>query len=110
MFATIASFAVPRAEKALAYRLLRFPLLLLASTLGFPGLAIGTVAIIYHLASLKTLGIPYFTLYSPGHVSRLAKKVIRVPAALQPTTRPLAQRDRVARGPVPKLRDPVDND
>lgn len=106
MLATIASFAVPRSEKAIAYRLVRFPLLLLASVLGFPGLTLGVLAVVYHLASLKTLGVPYFSLYTPGNVPRLARKLIMAPPKLQPVTRPLGHRDRTRRGPLPKPRDP----
>ena len=106
MLATIASFAIPRAEKALAYRLIRFPLLLMASTLGFPGLTLGALAVVYHLASLKTLGVPYFSLYTPGNVARLTRKVMVAPVGLQPATRPFGHRDKVWRGPLPKPRDP----
>ena len=62
MFATIASFAVPRAEKP-RLQAVEVSLLLLASTLGFR-------ASYRHSRdnlplSLARLGIPYFTLYSP---------------------------------------------
>lgn len=109
MFATIASFAVPRAEKALAYRLIRFPLLLLASVLGLPGLMLGVLAVMYHVASLKILGVPYFQLYTPGNVPRLARKLILAPAKLRPKTRPLGHNNRFSRGPLPKPKDPKDN-
>jgi spore germination protein KA len=110
LLGTIASFAVPRSEKALSYRLIRFPLLLLASTLGFPGLTIGSVALVYHIASLKSFGIPYFVLYTPGHTARLARKLVRISAQHQPGTRPLAQTDKVRRGRVPEPRDPKNSD
>lgn len=110
MLGTICSFAVPRAEKALAYRLVRFPLLLLGSILGFPGLTIGTVALVYHVASLKSLGIPYAVLYAPGHTARLLRKLVKAPTSHQPVTRPLAQADKVRRGKVPEPRDPKNGD
>lgn len=110
MMGTICSFAVPRAEKALAYRLIRFPLLLLGSILGFPGITIGAVAFVYHVASLKTLGIPYAALYAPGQTTRLSRKMVKVSARHQPITRPLAQADRVRQGEVPEPRDPKAND
>jgi len=110
MMGTICSFAVPRAEKALAYRLVRFPLLLLGSILGFPGITIGSVALVYHVASLKSLGIPYAVLYPPGHTARLAKKLVRTAEHNQPATRPLAPTDKVRRGKVPEPRDPKNGD
>lgn len=107
MTAAIASFALPRAgDKAFSYRLLRFPFLLAASILGFPGLALAALAVTYHLASLKTLGVPYFTLYTPGNVARLLRKVVVAPTGLQPKTRALGHKDTVLRGPPPKPRDP----
>lgn len=106
MFATIAAFAVPRTENALAYRLLRFPFLLLGSVLGLPGLMLGVLAVIYHIASLKTLGVPYFQMYTPGNVPRLLRKLLFAPAELRPRTRPLGHKNRFSRGPLPKPRDP----
>ena len=103
---TIGSFAVPRAEKAISYRLLRFPLLLLGATIGFYGVAFGLLMVIYHFSSLKSIGVPYFTLYTPGEVQRLATEAIVVPPQLSPVTRPLARHDRVRRGRLPKPRDP----
>ncbi len=110
LLATISSFAVPRSEKALSYRLIRFPLLLAASILGFPGLTIAAVATVYHIASLKSFGVPYFVLYTPGRAARLARKLVRVPAHQQPVTRPLAQTDKVRSGRMPKPRDPDNGD
>lgn len=109
MFATIAAFAVPRAEKALVYRLIRFPFLLLASVLGLPGLMLGFLAVIYHLASLKTLGVPYLQMYTPGNVPRLLRKLVFAPAELRPRTRPLGHKNRFARGPLPRRKDPKEN-
>ena len=106
MFATIASFAIPRTEGAIAYRLVRFPLLLVASVLGFPGLMMALLALVYHVASLKTLGVPYFSLFTPGNVRRLTRKLVLTPRGLQPNTRPLGYRNMVWQGPVPKPRDP----
>ncbi|MGE5580289.1 MAG: spore germination protein [Bacillota bacterium] len=106
MFATIASFAIPRAEKAIAYRLVRFPLLLAASALGFPGLMLASLAVVYHLASLKSLGVPYFSLFTPGNVQRIMKKIVVAPVEIQPKTRPFGHRDTVSQGPLPEPRDP----
>jgi len=58
---TIASFAIPGFEGAIALRMLRFPLLLLASVMGLYGLSLGTVLIIFHLASLESFGIPFLS-------------------------------------------------
>jgi spore germination protein KA len=103
---TISSFAVPRAEKAISYRLVRFPLLLLGSTIGFFGIAFGLMFMVYHFSSLKSLGVPYFALYTPGHMKRLLVRAIVVPPQSRPATRPLRGRDKVRTGRLPRPQDP----
>ncbi|MBO7743186.1 spore germination protein [Paenibacillus sp. MWE-103] len=61
----IASFIIPRYNFGLAFRLLRFPLLLLAGFMGFFGLMIGILAIIVHLAALRSFGLPYLYPVAP---------------------------------------------
>ncbi|SFJ91579.1 spore germination protein KA [Paenibacillus sp. UNC496MF] len=61
----IASFIIPRYNFGLAFRLLRFPLLLLAGFMGFFGLMIGILAIIIHLAALRSFGLPYLYPVAP---------------------------------------------
>ncbi|MCM3628409.1 spore germination protein [Paenibacillus glycanilyticus] len=55
----IASFAIPRYNLSLPFRLLRFLLLGLAGSLGFYGIAAGTTAILIHLCILESFGVPY---------------------------------------------------
>jgi hypothetical protein len=104
--ATIASFSVPRAEAAISFRLLRFPFVFLASILGLYGIALGLLVVLYHVASMKSLGIPFMALYTPGRVSELGEKLVLPPAQLTRPVRPSAHRDRLRRGPPPDLREP----
>lgn len=55
----IASFAIPRYNLSLPFRLLRFMLLALAGSLGFYGIAAGTTAILIHLCILESFGVSY---------------------------------------------------
>jgi len=57
----IVSFAVPGYEITLSMRLVRFPLLLLASVLGFFGVGFGAAIIALHLGSLKCFGVPFLS-------------------------------------------------
>ncbi|MBD2869086.1 spore germination protein [Paenibacillus arenilitoris] len=57
----IASFAVPRYSLSLPFRMLRFPLLGLSGSLGFYGIAIGTIFILGHLCMLESFGVPYLS-------------------------------------------------
>jgi spore germination protein KA len=58
---TVASFVIPNYEMAISLRTLKFPILLLAEALGFFGIAIGYFALMIHILSLKSMGVPYLT-------------------------------------------------
>lgn len=75
----IANFAIPRFNLATSIRLLRFPLIILAGTLGLYGIEIGILAILIHLSSLRSLGIPYLSPVAPLSVGGLKDVLIRVP-------------------------------
>lgn len=55
----IASFLVPRYSQGIALRLLRFPIIFLAGTLGLFGLMLGIITIVIHLCKLTSIGVPY---------------------------------------------------
>lgn len=105
--AAIASFSVPRTEVVISFRLIRVALLVMASILGFMGLVLGTVLTVYHLGSLKSLGMPYLALYTPGRVSYLAEEYVLTPQRIKRPVRPTAVRNRVRAGPPPELLDPT---
>lgn len=104
--ATIAAFAIPSYEVTTSWRLMRFPFLLLAAVLGFYGIAIGLVGLVFHVASLKSFGVPYLAPYTPGRVSELADQLIVLPQGVRSPLRPTATGDRVRRGDPPVRRDP----
>lgn len=55
----ISSFAIPAFNAAASGRLIRFPLMLLASIFGLPGILAGLSIIIIHLNSLRSFGVSY---------------------------------------------------
>ncbi|WP_425806194.1 spore germination protein [Desulfitobacterium sp. Sab5] len=55
----ISSFAIPAFNAAGSGRMLRFPLMLLASILGLPGIMAGLSIILIHLNSLRSFGVNY---------------------------------------------------
>ena len=61
----IASFTLPRYNAAIAVRMLRFPLMLLASVFGLLGIVIGVVAILSHMSRLRFVGTPYLAPVAP---------------------------------------------
>lgn len=54
----ISSFMIPRYIAGIAIRLLRFPLIFLAGSLGLLGIMMGIIAIVLHLCSLRSFGVP----------------------------------------------------
>lgn len=81
----IASFMIPRYIAGLAIRLLRFPLICLAGTLGFLGMIIGVLAIAIHLCSLRSFGEPYLSPLGPLKVRELKDTLWRSPLWMMDT-------------------------
>ncbi|MCW3792673.1 spore germination protein [Paenibacillus sp. LS1] len=76
-FTAISNFVLPSINMSSATRLLRFFLMILAGTLGLFGILIGITAIIGHLVSLQSFGVPY--LDPTINKNNLKDIVVRVP-------------------------------
>lgn len=76
---TIGSFATPAYNAALALRLLRFPLIILAGIFGLYGVMIGLILIANHLISLKSFGVPYLSPLVPGNFQGMKDLLVRGP-------------------------------
>jgi spore germination protein KA len=61
----ISSFMMPRYIAAISIRILRFPIILLAGTLGLLGIMVGIIAVVIHLCKLRSFGVPYLTPLAP---------------------------------------------
>lgn len=57
----ISSFAIPAFNAAVAGRILRFPLMILASVLGLFGILAGLSIILIHMCGLRSFGVNYMT-------------------------------------------------
>ncbi|GIQ71132.1 spore germination protein [Xylanibacillus composti] len=75
----IASFTIPRFNMAIAIRMLRFPLLILAAVYGLFGIIIGTLLIALHLVQLKSFGVPYMSGIAPLREKELKDILTRAP-------------------------------
>ncbi|WP_195571481.1 spore germination protein [Paenibacillus sp. 1001270B_150601_E10] len=78
-FTGIASFAIPRYNLGLAFRFLRFPLLILAGTVGFYGIGFGLIMLLIHVVNLSSFGVPYLSPLAPQVPGNLLDILIRVP-------------------------------
>ncbi len=75
----IASFMIPAYNLTLTIRLLRFPLMILAATLGLFGVMSGVLALLIHMTGLRSFGVPYLAPLAPLKISDLKDSIIRVP-------------------------------
>ncbi|WP_409300813.1 spore germination protein [Peribacillus sp. SCS-155] len=75
----IASFMVPRYAQGIALRLLRFPIILLAGTLGLLGIMLGLILIVVHLCKLRSFGVPYLSPFAPLETRQLKDVFVRAP-------------------------------
>jgi spore germination protein KA len=108
---TIGSFATPAYNAALALRLLRFPLIVLAGIFGLYGIVVGLILIVNHLLSLKSFGVPYLSPFVPGDFQGMKDLLVRAPfwtMAKRPSfLRPLDQ-IRLDEHTVEKMQKPAD--
>ncbi|WP_338543061.1 spore germination protein [Paenibacillus tundrae] len=75
----IAAFIIPHFELGLAFRLLRFPVLLVGGTLGLFGVVISIYLIYWYMVSLRSFGVPYMQPFAPLVLRDIKDTFIRVP-------------------------------
>jgi spore germination protein KA len=81
---TIGSFATPAFNVALALRMLRFPLIILAGIFGLYGVMVGLIVIANHMLSLKSFGVPYMSPIVPGNFQGMKDTLARMPLWFMP--------------------------
>ncbi|MGB8957170.1 MAG: spore germination protein [Tumebacillaceae bacterium] len=75
----LSSFASPIYALAVAVRILRFILILLAAVFGLYGMVLGLIIMVAHLASLRSFGVPYLAPVAPLIVEDLEDVFVRFP-------------------------------
>ncbi|MCR6110334.1 spore germination protein [Bacillus sp. A301a_S52] len=72
-----ASFIVPNKEMTMAIRLLRFPMMIMATLFGFAGIIICLCIYWLHLSQLTSMGKPYFSYHLSVKMTDFFKKSMR---------------------------------
>lgn len=75
----IASFVNPVFSMSITMRLLRFPIMILAGTLGLFGVMAGALLVLVHMAGLRSFGVPYLSPLAPLHKGELRDVLVRAP-------------------------------
>ncbi|WP_372632642.1 spore germination protein [Cohnella sp.] len=75
----IASFLIPQTAMSQAISLFRFPLVLCAGMFGLYGMSAGLIAMLIHLASLHSLGMPYLWPIAPFNRKGTLDVLFRAP-------------------------------
>ncbi|MCZ8514019.1 spore germination protein [Paenibacillus filicis] len=75
----ISNFVFPSFNMGISIRIIRFGLMGLAASFGLFGITIGLVAIVLHLCSLRSFGIPYLAPFAPFIVEDHKDTIFRLP-------------------------------
>ncbi|USK32043.1 spore germination protein [Bacillus sp. F19] len=75
----ISSFVLPSFAMSMSIRMLRFPMMALAASFGLFGILIGFIALILHLCSLRSFGIPYMSPFGPFIKEDITDTIVRAP-------------------------------
>lgn len=75
----LGSLALPSFPASFSVRLLRFPMMILAGAFGFYGIAAGAFALVVHITSLKSFGVPYMSPVAPLRPGTSPDVILRGP-------------------------------
>jgi len=75
----ISSFLIPRYVAGIAIRMLRFPFIFLGGSLGLLGVVMGFIALIIHMSSLKSFGVPYLSTFGAPNWNGFKDVMVRAP-------------------------------
>lgn len=98
-FTAIASFATPTFSLAVGVRLLKFVLMILASSFGLFGVIMGLMALLIHFCCLRSFGVPFLEPLAPIILSDLKDALIRFPWWAMTTRPKLLSKNRIRQAP-----------
>lgn len=75
----IASFTIPAFNMSMSTRLLRFPIMFIAATMGLFGIAISLMILGLHMCALRSFGVPYMTPVAPLHLKSWKSEIFLFP-------------------------------
>ncbi len=98
----ISNFILPSFNLAISVRMLRFGLMGLAASFGLYGIFIGVVALVLHLCSLRSFGMPYMAPFAPFIIQDQKDTIFRLPQWALLTRPQLISQNNAVREQPPK--------
>jgi len=74
----VSSYGIPAYDMAIAVRLIRLPMTILAGTTGFFGVSVALYGLLIHVLSLRSFGIPYFSPIVPLRIRSFLQDILVV--------------------------------
>lgn len=102
----IASFIVSNYELAIAIRMLRFPFMAIAASFGLFGIIVGLIAMVLHMCSLRSFGVPYMAPFGPFIKEDQKDAIFRFPRWAMSTRPRLFSQNNIVREDTPALKPP----
>lgn len=75
----VSSFVFPVNGMSIAFRMLRFPMLVIAGCFGLFGIMVGLAALALHLCHLRSFGLPYMAPFAPFVAGDQQDAIVRFP-------------------------------
>lgn len=75
----ISSFVLPAFTMSMSIRMLRFPMMVLAASFGLFGIFVGFIALVLHLCTLRSFGVPYMSPLGPYIREDMKDTIFRAP-------------------------------
>lgn len=75
----ISNFVIPAFTMGISLRIIRFFLMVFAATFGLFGIIVGLFAMVQHLCSLRSFGVPYMSPMAPLIVADQKDTILRLP-------------------------------
>lgn len=75
----ISSFVFPAYDMAISVRMLRFVVMIFAASFGLFGITMALLALILHLCSLRSFGVPYMSAFAPFDGASQKDMILRFP-------------------------------
>lgn len=100
----ISSFVMPAFNMSISVRMLRFPLMALAASFGIFGIIVGLIALVLHLCSLRSFGMPYMSPLAPMIPADQKDTLLRFPHWALKTRPRLINQKNTVRGNNPQAR------